>query len=72
MRGRILVGQKRATAQIVKITRPSKLNDAVKTSVKVLCKGGVGIKGISKQSEIGLDKACAGPAAPAQFNPASH
>jgi len=38
----------------VKIGRPSKLNDAVRTSVKLLREGGMGIKEISKRLEIGV------------------
>ncbi len=51
---RIMAGQKRARAQGVKIGRPSKLNDAVRTSVKLLRDGGMGIKEISKRLEIGV------------------
>jgi DNA invertase Pin-like site-specific DNA recombinase len=54
MRERILAGQKRARAQGVKIGRPSKLNDAVKTSVRLLRERGMGIKQISKTLEIGV------------------
>jgi Helix-turn-helix domain of resolvase len=43
-----------ARAQGVKIGRPSKLNDAVRTSVKLLRNGGMGIKEISKRLEIGV------------------
>lgn len=54
IRERILAGQKRARAQGIKIGRPSKLNDAVRTSVKLLREGGMGIKEISKRLEIGV------------------
>ena len=54
IRERILAGQKRARAQGVKIGRPSKLNDAIRTSVKLLRDGGMGIKEISKRLEIGV------------------
>ena len=54
IRERILAGQKRARAQGVKIGRPSKLNEAVRTSVKLLRDGGMGIKEISKRLEIGV------------------
>jgi DNA invertase Pin-like site-specific DNA recombinase len=56
IRERIMAGEKRARAQAqgVKIGRPSKLNDAVRTSVKLLCDGGMGIKEISKRLEIGV------------------
>ncbi len=54
MRERIMAGQKRARAQGIKIGRPSKLNDAVRTSVKLLRENGMGIKEISKRLEIGV------------------
>jgi DNA invertase Pin-like site-specific DNA recombinase len=54
IRERIMAGQKRARAQGVRIGRPSKMNDAVKTSVKLLRDGGMGIKEISKRLEIGV------------------
>ena len=54
MRERIMAGQRRARAQGVKIGRPSKLNDAVRTSVKLLRENGMGIKEISKRLEIGV------------------
>jgi transposase len=38
----------------VKIGRPSKLNETVRTSVKLLRDGGMGIKEISKRLEIGV------------------
>jgi len=54
IRERIMAGQKRARAQGVKIGRPSKMNDAVRTSVKLLRDGGMGIKEISKRLQIGV------------------
>jgi DNA invertase Pin-like site-specific DNA recombinase len=54
IRERIMAGQKRARAQGVKIGRPSKLNDAARTSVKLLRESGMGIKEISKRLEIGV------------------
>jgi DNA invertase Pin-like site-specific DNA recombinase len=54
IRERIMAGQKRARAQGVKIGRPSRINDAVRTSVKLLRDGGMGIKEISKRLEIGV------------------
>lgn len=49
-----MAGQKREKAQGVKIGRPSKLNEAVRTSVKLLRDGGMRIKEISKRLEIGV------------------
>ena len=54
IRERILAGQKRARSQGIKIGRPSKLNDAVKTSVRLLRGNGMGIKQIAKTLEIGV------------------
>ena len=52
--GQVALAVQRARAQGVKIGRPSKLNDAVRTSVKLLRDGGMGIKEISKRLEIGV------------------
>jgi DNA invertase Pin-like site-specific DNA recombinase len=54
IRERIMAGQQRARAQGVKIGRPSNLTDAVRTSVKLLHDGGIGIKEISTRLEIGV------------------
>jgi DNA invertase Pin-like site-specific DNA recombinase len=54
IRERILAGQKRARSQGIKIGRPSKLNNAVKTSVRLLRGNGMGIKQIAKTLEIGV------------------
>lgn len=54
IRERIIAGQKRARTQGVKIGRPSKMNDAVRASVKLLKGKGVGIREISKRLEIGV------------------
>lgn len=54
IRERIIAGQKRAKAQGVKIGRPSKMNDAVKTSVKLLRENGKGIREISRMLGIGV------------------
>ena len=54
MRERINAGLRRAKAQGTKLGRPSKMNDAVRTSVKMLREKGIGIKEISKKLEIGI------------------
>ena len=54
IRERIKAGQKRASSQGVKIGRPSKMNDAVRSSVKMLKDRGVGIREIAKKLEIGV------------------
>lgn len=54
MRERIIAGQKRARSQGIKIGRPSKMNDAVRVSIKLLKGKGVGIRDIAKKLEIGI------------------
>jgi len=54
MRERIMAGQRRARSQGVKIGRPSKMNEAVKTSVQLLRGNGMAIREISKRLEIGV------------------
>jgi DNA invertase Pin-like site-specific DNA recombinase len=53
-RERIMAVQKRARTQGVKIGRPGRLDEVVRTSVKLLRDGGMGIKEISKRLEIGI------------------
>jgi DNA invertase Pin-like site-specific DNA recombinase len=54
IRERIIAGQRRARAQGVRIGRPSQLNDAVRTSVRMLRDKGVGIKDIANRLQIGV------------------
>jgi DNA invertase Pin-like site-specific DNA recombinase len=54
MRERIMAGQRRARSQGVKIGRPTKMNDAVRTSVKLLHSNGMAIRNIARQLEIGV------------------
>lgn len=54
IRERIIAGQKRAKAEGVKIGRPSKMNEAVCSSVRMLKDKGVGIREIAKKLEIGV------------------
>ena len=54
IRERIIAGQKRAVSQGVKIGRPSKMNDAVRSSVRMLKDKGVGIRDIARKLEIGV------------------
>lgn len=51
---RIIAGQKRAKSQGIKIGRPSKMNDAVRTSVRLLRENGKGIREISRTLGIGV------------------
>lgn len=54
IRERIIAGQKRASSQGIKIGRPSKMNEAVRSSVRMLKEKGIGIKEIAKRLEIGI------------------
>ena len=54
IRERIMAGQRRARSQGVKIGRPSKMNEAVRTSVKLLRDNGMAIREISRRLEIGV------------------
>ena len=54
IRERIISGQRRAIAQGIKIGRPTKMNDAVQTAVKLLRADGVAIKDIARRLEIGV------------------
>jgi DNA invertase Pin-like site-specific DNA recombinase len=54
IRERIIAGQRRARSQGVKIGRPSKMNDAVRTSVRLLRDKGMSIREIAKRLEIGV------------------
>ncbi len=54
IRERIMAGQRRARSQGVKIGRPTKMNDAVRTSVHLLRDKGMAIREIAKRLEIGV------------------
>jgi DNA invertase Pin-like site-specific DNA recombinase len=54
IRERVLAGQMRAKANGVKFGRPSKMNDGMKSAVKLLREKGMGIKQIAKQLQIGV------------------
>lgn len=51
---RIISGQRRARAQGIRIGRPSKMNEAVRSSIKLLRADGVAIKDIARRFEIGV------------------
>ena len=51
---RILAGQARAKANGVKFGRPSKMNDGMRSAVKLLRENGMGIKQIAKELKIGI------------------
>jgi DNA invertase Pin-like site-specific DNA recombinase len=54
IRERVLAGQQRAKANGVKLGRPSKMNDGMKSAVKLLREKGMGIKQIARQLQIGV------------------
>jgi DNA invertase Pin-like site-specific DNA recombinase len=54
IRERVIAGQKRAVANGVKIGRPSKMNDGMRSAIKLLRESGMGIKQIAKQLQVGI------------------
>ena len=54
IRERVIAGQKRAVANGVKIGRPSKMNDGMRSAIKLLREKGMGIKQIAKQLQVGI------------------
>jgi len=54
IRERVIAGQKRAVANGVKIGRPSKMNEGMRSAIKLLRDKGMGIKQIAKQLQIGI------------------
>jgi DNA invertase Pin-like site-specific DNA recombinase len=54
LRERVLAGQQRAKANGVKLGRPSKMNDGMKSAVKLLREKGMGIKQIARELQIGV------------------
>ncbi len=54
IRERVMAGQMRAKANGVKFGRPSKMNDGMRSAVKLLREKGMGIKQIAKQLQIGV------------------
>jgi DNA invertase Pin-like site-specific DNA recombinase len=54
IRERVLAGQQRAKANGVKIGRPSKMNDGMRSAVKLLREKGMGIKQIARELQIGV------------------
>jgi DNA invertase Pin-like site-specific DNA recombinase len=51
---RVKSGLDRAVGQGKKLGRPSKMNDRMKSAVKLLREKGMGIKQIAKQLQIGV------------------
>ena len=54
IRERVLAGQQRAKANGVKLGRPSKMNDGMKSAVKLLRAKRMGIKQIARELQIGV------------------
>jgi DNA invertase Pin-like site-specific DNA recombinase len=54
IRERVIAGQQRAKAQGVKLGRPSKMNDGLRTAIKLLREKGMGIKQIAAQCQVGV------------------
>ena len=54
IRERVIAGQKRAVANGVKIGRPSKMNDGMRSAIKLLRDKGMGIKQIAKELQVGI------------------
>jgi AcrR family transcriptional regulator len=50
----VIAGQQRAKAQGVKLGRPSKMNDGLRTAIKLLREKGMGIKQIAAQCQVGI------------------
>lgn len=54
IRERVLAGQQRAKANGVKLGRPSKMTDGMKSAVKLLRQKGMGIKQIARELQVGV------------------
>ncbi len=54
IRERVIAGQKRAVANGVKIGRPSKMNDGLRSVIQLLREKGMGIKQIARELKVGI------------------
>ena len=54
IRERVIAGQKRAVANGVKIGRPSKMNEGLRSAIQLLREKGMGIKQIAKELRVGV------------------
>jgi len=54
IRERVMAGQMRAKKNGVKFGRPSKMNDGMRSAVKLLRENGMGIKQIARELQIGV------------------
>lgn len=54
IRERVIAGQKRAVANGVKIGRPSKMNEGLRSAIQLLREKGMGIKQIARELKVGI------------------
>ena len=54
IRERVIAGQKRAVANGVKIGRPSKMNEGLRSAIQLLREKGMGIKQIASKLKVGI------------------
>ena len=54
IRERVVAGQNRAKARGVKMGRPSKMNDSLRSAIQLLRENGMGIKRIAKEVGVGV------------------
>ena len=54
IRERVIAGQRRAVANGVKMGRPSKMNDGMRSAIKLLREKGMGIKQIARELKVGI------------------
>jgi DNA invertase Pin-like site-specific DNA recombinase len=54
IRERVVAGQNRAKAKGVKLGRPSKMNDGLRSAIQLLRAKGMGVKMIAKELQIGI------------------
>jgi DNA invertase Pin-like site-specific DNA recombinase len=54
IRERVIAGQKRAVANGVKIGRPSKMNEGLRSAIHLLREKGMGIKQIARELKVGI------------------
>jgi DNA invertase Pin-like site-specific DNA recombinase len=54
IRERVVAGQNRAKARGVKMGRPSKMNDGLRSAIQLLRENGMGIKQIAKECGVGV------------------
>ena len=54
IRERVIAGQRRAVANGVKIGRPSKMNDGMRSAIQLLREKGMGIKQIARELKVGV------------------